>query len=93
MPITTSLGWLLIYCLAAAWAASTREGVTSVARILPETSIANITVARVDGRLTTAVGLATAISSKVSASSIRAGGTCRRHPTAPIAALTMLRLA
>src|SRR6478735_8664022 len=56
-----------------------RDGLTSVARMLPDTSITSITVATRDGRLTSADGRAIANSNSVNAASIRAGGTCRRQ--------------
>ena len=74
--------------------ATSRLGWTSVARMLPETSIARITVCCCDGSVTTAVGRAMPMINAASDSSSTAGGTWRRQ-RAPgaIAPLTMARLA
>ena len=69
-----------------------REGLTSVARMLPDTSITSITVATRDGRLTSAEGRAIASSRKVKASNISAGGICRRQPEPGPACLIRARL-
>ncbi len=94
MPMRTSRGWPLINSLAARWAAISRVGLTSLARMLPETSMARITVARCEASVTTAAGRAMARIISVSATRNRAGGIWRRiEGPAPIASLTMLRLA
>ena len=71
-----------------------RSGWTSVARMLPETSIASTMVFSADGSVITAAGRPAAISSPVIAVSSSAGGRWRRQATLlPIAALTRPRLA
>src|SRR5262249_51523753 len=79
---------------AAACAAARRLGWTSVARMLPETSIAMMIVCRCDGSVTTAAGRAMETIMVINASRKSNGGMCRRKRCrAPIASLTMLRLA
>ena len=60
MPIRVVIGWSAMNALAAFCAATSRLGSTSVARMLPETSMARITVSCCEGSVTTAVGRATA---------------------------------
>ena len=60
---------------AAAWAATSRFGMTSVARMLPETSMARTTVWYWDGSVMTAAGRAIATSITTSASRNSSGGT------------------
>ena len=79
---------------AAACAALMREGCTSVARMLPEMSIARMTVSCRDGSVTVAVGRATATSISATASRKRLGGMWRRKAAPePSACRTMDRLA
>ena len=80
MPTFTSRGRALTKVLAASWEAMMRLGLTSVARMEPETSMASMIVRSVKGSFTTARGRAAAKSSTATAPSIRAGGTCRRQP-------------
>ena len=93
-PMRVVFGCLSMKARAASCAATMRLGLTSVARMLPETSIARITVSCCDGSVTTAAGRATASSSSVSASRNSSGGTCRRkRGPVPIASFTSARLA
>ncbi len=66
--------------LPAAWAACNRVGATSVEFIDSDTSIANITVARLRGTLCCAVGPANATVNPPKATKSSAVGTCRAHP-------------
>ncbi len=66
--------------LPAAWAALSRVGATSVESIDSDTSIANITVARLRGTLCRAVGPANATVSPTRATRNNPVGTCRAHP-------------
>src|SRR5260370_14038466 len=87
-------GWSATKLRAAACAAAMRVGETSAARMLPEASIARITVSYWYGSVTTAAGLAMAISIEISASRKIRGGRWRRNlREAPMASCTMLRLA
>ena len=74
-----SRGWSSMNALAAACAAAMRLGLTSAARMLPDTSIARIIVSCCDGSVTTAAGRAIASIISVSASRNSTGGTWRRH--------------
>jgi hypothetical protein len=65
---------------AAALAASSREGWTSVASIEMETSMARMIVARSLGTCSLRVGRARATTIEARARSRRAAGTWRRHP-------------
>ena len=80
--------------LAASCAATSRLGSTSVARMLPDTSIARMMVCWFDGSTTTAIGRAAAISIATIASRNSSGGMWRRTLwPAPIASRTIDRLA
>ena len=80
--------------LAASCAATMRLGFTSVARMLPDTSMARISVCWREGRVMVASGRAAASSIAAMASRNRMGGTCRRQLwPRPMASLTMDRLA
>ena len=80
--------------LAASWAATSRFGCTSAARMLPETSIARTIVSWAEGRVISAAGRDEANSSALIASSRSTGGTWRRQaPPRPIASRTRPRLA
>jgi hypothetical protein len=71
-----------------------RDGSTSVARMLPETSIARMTVSWCAGSVITALGRAIAVSIAASAANRIAGGRWRRHHRPlPIASFTSSRLA
>ena len=72
------LGVSLMNARAAACAAASRVGFTSSARMLPETSIARITVSCCEGSVTSAAGRASATIISASAARKSAGGTCRR---------------
>ena len=90
MPTFTWRGNSARNALAAACAASSRLGLTSVARMLPETSMARMMVCWFDGSVTTACGRAAASSIAASASRNSAGGMWRRIDwPGPIASLTM----
>ncbi len=80
-PMRVLEGVSLMKARAAACAAARRVGLTSSARMLPETSSARITVSCCVGSDTVAAGRASASSMRVSAASSSAGGTCRRRPT------------
>jgi hypothetical protein len=73
-PMRMRLGCSATKVRAAARAANSRFGATSVARMLPETSSARITVSYWDGSVTTALGRAIATSIAMSASRNRSGG-------------------
>ena len=76
--------------MAAFWAATSRLGWTSVARMLPETSIASMTVCWVEGRVITAIGREAETSIAAMASRNSAGGIWRRTLWAgPMASLTI----
>jgi hypothetical protein len=80
--------------LAASCAAVMRFGSTSVARMLPDTSIASTIVSCCEGSLITACGRAIASSSSVIARNSKTGGTWRRQALrGPSASFTRLRLA
>ena len=80
--------------IAAAFAASMRFGRTSSACMLPETSIARITVPSSLGRVTTDCGRASAVSMAATARMKSAGGMCRFMPgPRPSASRTSVRLA
>jgi len=66
--------------LPAAWAACNRVGATSVEFIDSDTSMANITVARLRGTLCWAVGPAKATVNPARATRNNPVGTCRAHP-------------
>jgi hypothetical protein len=61
------------------FAAASRVGFTSVARIEPEVSTTRTTLARSFGAFTVMVGRASATQSAASDASISAAGTCLRH--------------
>ena len=93
-PMRVLCGWSSMNARAAAWAAASRFGSTSLARMLPDTSMANMTVSFIDGRVMTAAGRATASSITMMDSRNSSGGIWRRMRWAgPIASLTMARLA
>jgi len=93
-PIRVSRGCAAMKFLAAALAAAIRVGAMSAARMLPEASIARITVSYWYGRLITDAGRAIATIISTSASSIRTGGKWRRsRGAAPCAFLTSARRA
>jgi hypothetical protein len=76
--------------LAAFCAATSRFGWTSVARMLPDTSMARMMVCWLEGRVTTATGREAASSIAAIASRNSAGGMWRRTCwPGPIASLTM----
>ena len=77
-PMRVVFGCSATNARAASCAAAMRLGLTSVARMLPDTSIAMITVSCCDGSVTTAAGRAIARIIKVSATRNSAGGRCRR---------------
>ena len=80
--------------IAAAFAASIRFGLTSSACMLPETSMARITVPSSLGSVTTDCGRASPMSMAVSASRNSTAGMCRRRPgPLPRASRTSVRLA
>src|SRR4029453_6090924 len=80
--------------LAAACAAEIRLGCTSMARMLPETSMARMMVWCWDGKVITAAGRAIATIITMSATRKSSGGMWRRNLwPAPIASFTMLKLA
>ena len=90
MPTLTVRGSSLRKALAAFCAATSRFGCTSLARMLPDTSIARMIVCWLDGSRTTATGRDAARISAVSASRNSAGGMWRRScEPVPIASLTM----
>ncbi len=66
-------------CLAASWAAASRLGSTSVARMDCETSIVSITTARLRGMRTSLVGPAIAMVSSTSDATSRMAGRCRQR--------------
>jgi hypothetical protein len=78
---------------AAACAAARRVGLTSSARMLPETSIARMTMSCCEGRLITVAGRATASSMPTMASRKSSGGTWRRRLRPGSAAFRIERLA
>ena len=78
MPTLTVRGSSFRKLLAASWAATSRFGWTSAARMLPDTSIARMMVCWFDGSTTTAIGRAAASSIAVSASRNKSGGMWRR---------------
>ncbi|MCY1383624.1 hypothetical protein D9M69_717690 [compost metagenome] len=94
MPTRTWRGSSARKALAAFCEATSRFGSTSVARMLPETSIARMMVCCCEGSSTTAMGRADASSMAAKASSSNSGGTWRRQPGPwPMASRTMDRLA
>ena len=94
MPTFTCRGSSLRKALAAFCEATRRLGCTSVARMLPETSMARMMVCWVEGSVTVATGRAAASSMAANASSSSRGGMWRRHPVVrPMASRTMDRLA
>ena len=78
MPTFTLRGSSAINALAAFCAATIRLGCTSVARMLPETSIASMMVCWDDGRVMTAIGRDADTSITAKASRNKAGGMWRR---------------
>ena len=91
-PTSICLGRSRRNDLAASCAASSRVGLTSLTRMLSDTSIASMIVERAHGSGTCAAGRAAASSSPVQASRSNAGGTCRRHWRPAAAARTTPRL-
>jgi hypothetical protein len=93
-PMRTFSGCSATNCFAAFCAAISRFGSTSVARMLPEMSIARITVSCCVGSVIVACGRAIARSMAASARKKSSGGMWRlmRWP-APIASRTSPRLA
>ena len=92
-PTRVLLGVSLMKARAAACAAARRVGLTSSARMLPETSMARITVSCCEGSVTTAAGRASASSMTMKAASSSAGGRWRRKlERLPSAVLTSARL-
>ena len=93
-PTRTSRGRSVTKALAASCAATIRLGSTSVARMLPDTSIARMMVRCDSGSVITAIGRAIATSKVPMASSSSTGGTWRRQPgPLPSAALATATLA
>jgi hypothetical protein len=93
-PIRVDLGCSATKARAASCAAAMRLGFTSVARMLPETSIDRITVSCCDGSVTTAAGRAMARIISVKAARNMSGGTWRRRRwLAPSASFITERLA
>ena len=93
-PMRTLRGKPATKVLAASCAATMRLGLTSVARMLPDTSIARMMVCSREGSFSLAIGRALATSSTATAASSSAGGRWRRQPgPAPIACLTSATLA
>ena len=87
-------GWASTNSFAASCEATIRFGSTSAARMLPDTSMARMTVSRCEGRVTIAAGRAIAKSMTASPARRSRGGTCRRNPGPErMASFTMLRLA
>ena len=74
MPICTDFGRSLTKASAASCAAVMRVGLTSEARMLPETSIARMMVPFCEARVMTAAGRAMAMIRSVSATRSNAGG-------------------
>ena len=81
MPIFTARGRSLTNSLAATCAAVMRVGLTSSARMLPDTSIAMMSVPRWLAKVMVAAGLASATISTAIARKKSVGGTAR--PTRP----------
>ena len=80
-PMRVVDGVSLMNARAAVWAAARRVGFTSSARMLPETSMARITVSCCDGSVIVVAGRASATSIRVSAPRSMSGGTWRRKLT------------
>ena len=94
MPTFTCRGSSARKALAAFWAATRRLGSTSVARMLPETSMASMMVSCCEGRAMVAKGRAEASNSAASASKNSRGGRWRRQEALPAMAWrTRARLA
>ena len=92
--ILTFLGRSATKALAASWAATSRFGWTSAARMLPETSIARTIVSCADGKVINAAGRDDANSSVARARKRSTGGTWRRQALRlPSASLTRPMLA
>ena len=93
-PTRTSRGRLLTKDLAASCEATSRLGLTSSARMLPETSIASMIVRSASGSVMMAVGRDTANSSadRPAASAAAAHGAASRGPC-PSASLATCTLA
>jgi hypothetical protein len=79
-PTLTPAGVPCTNFSAARRAATSREGLTSVASMEPETSVASMIAARSTGTATVFCGLAAATISTASASANAAMGACRRQP-------------
>jgi hypothetical protein len=77
--LTPGVSWSA-NCLAAACAAASRVGATSVAFIDSDTSITSITVARLRGTFAMACGPASATVSTASAAISAIAGRCRHRP-------------
>ena len=93
-PTRTVRGKSARNALAAFCEATSRLGSTSVARMLPDTSMASMMVSFCDGRVTTAKGRAAASSMAASDIKNSSGGICRRTLCPlPMASRTMDRLA
>jgi hypothetical protein len=91
-PTSMSLGRSRRNSLAASCAAASRVGLTSVTRMLSDTSMASMIDDRAQGSGTRATGRAAASSNMEQASSTSAGGTCRRQLCRTAAARTTPRL-
>jgi hypothetical protein len=93
-PMRVLRGVSATNAFAAACAALSRSGSTSLARMLPETSMDRMTVSCCEGSCTTAAGRAMAVIMSARDSRKSSGGTCRRKRwPAPMASFTMARLA
>ena len=80
MPICVVRVWREMNSRAALRAASSRVGSRSVAFMLPDTSMARITVSRCDGSVRTAFGRAIAPINAITANSDSTAGTCSITP-------------
>ena len=87
-----SLGSPRTNSFAASCAASMRVGLTSLTRMLSDTSMASMMVDRAHGSGTRATGRAAATSMTAKASRSSAGGRCRRQCRPAAAARTTPRL-
>ena len=79
-PTSTVSGWAWMNAMAAAWAAANRDGVTSVAVMLVETSMVTMTVPASRPTGSDAVGPAAASASTTSPASVHAIPIERRRP-------------
>ena len=86
IPIWVSAFWFVTKAIAASSAASIRVGSMSVEHMLPDTSIARITVVWFVGTLRTTEGRARASTRTPTAEASRANGRCRRNRARPGAA-------